>query len=117
MLLIFAVAAGVGIYHCVVRKPELKKPVDEASAQSAKISASTVEESGGRKKDFYTILLSGEDDGNGGSDTNILVGFDAEGKTVTCVSVPLGRSSTVSKPPDCTMPPKAETPLPNSSTT
>ncbi len=88
MLLIFAVAAGVGIYHCVVRKPELKKPVDEASAQSAKISASTVEESGGRKKDFYTILLSGEDDGNGGSDTNILVGFDAEGKTVTCVSVP-----------------------------
>lgn len=88
MLLIFAVAAGVGIYHCLVRKPELKKPVDEGSSQNAKATVSAVEESNGRKKDFYTILLSGEDDGNGGSDTNILVGFDTEGKTVTCVSVP-----------------------------
>lgn len=88
MLLIFAVAAGVGVYHCLVRKPDLKKPTAASSSQSAEAAASIADESNGRKKDFYTILLSGEDDGNGGSDTNILVGFDTEGKSVTCVSIP-----------------------------
>jgi LCP family protein required for cell wall assembly len=88
MLLIFAVAAGVGVYHCLVRKPDLKQPAAASPAKSEEPAASAADESGGRKKDFYTILLSGEDDGNGGSDTNILVGFDTEGKSVTCVSIP-----------------------------
>lgn len=41
-----------------------------------------------RKTDFYTILLSGVDNGNGGADTNILVGFDAKGGSIHCVSIP-----------------------------
>lgn len=86
MLLIFAAAAGVGVYHCLVRKPTLKKPAAQPPSQSEEVSAAAEESS--RKKDFYTILLSGEDDGNGGSDTNILVGFDTVGKSVSCVSIP-----------------------------
>lgn len=36
-----------------------------------------------RKADFYTILVSGVDDGNGNSDTNILVAVDtAEGPSM-----------------------------------
>ena len=41
-----------------------------------------------RKDDFFTILVSGLDDDNGGSDTNILVGFDAKNQAITCVSIP-----------------------------
>ena len=41
-----------------------------------------------RKADFYTILLSGVDDGNGGSDTNILVAVDAAGGSIYGVSIP-----------------------------
>lgn len=41
-----------------------------------------------RKADFYTILLSGVDDGNGGADTNILVAFDAGSGAIHCVSIP-----------------------------
>ena len=42
-----------------------------------------------RKNDYcYTILVSGLDDGNGGSDTNILVRFDAPNKTIDLVSLP-----------------------------
>lgn len=40
------------------------------------------------RKDFYTILLSGVDKGNGGADTNILVGFDSGSGTLHCVSIP-----------------------------
>lgn len=87
MLLIFAAAAGVGVYHCLVRKPTLKKPAVASAAPSAAESSAT-DELNGRKKDFYTILISGEDNGNGGSDTNILVGFDAGGKSIACVSIP-----------------------------
>jgi len=41
-----------------------------------------------RKSDFFTILLSGVDNGNGGADTNILVAFDAKGESIHCVSIP-----------------------------
>lgn len=40
------------------------------------------------RKDFYTILVSGVDKGNGGADTNILVGFDSGSGAVHCVSIP-----------------------------
>lgn len=41
-----------------------------------------------RKPGFYTILVSGVDDGNGGSDTNILVAVDAENDYIYGVSIP-----------------------------
>lgn len=41
-----------------------------------------------RKPNFYTILVSGLDNHNGGSDTNILVAVDAENKKIHGVSIP-----------------------------
>ena len=41
-----------------------------------------------RRKDVYTILVLGVDNGNGCSDTNILVTFDAGADTINCVSIP-----------------------------
>ena len=41
-----------------------------------------------RKPDFWTILVSGRDDGNGGTDTNILVALDAANGHVFGVSIP-----------------------------
>ncbi len=41
-----------------------------------------------RKPSFYTILISGVDDGNGGSDTNILVAIDTENDYIYGVSIP-----------------------------
>lgn len=41
-----------------------------------------------RKPSFYTILVSGVDDGNGGSDTNILVAVDTENDYIYGVSIP-----------------------------
>ena len=41
-----------------------------------------------RKPEFYTILLSGSDDGNGNSDTNILVAVDAANDYIYGVSIP-----------------------------
>jgi len=41
-----------------------------------------------RKPYFYTILVSGVDDGNGGSDTNILVAVDTVNDYVYGVSIP-----------------------------
>ncbi len=41
-----------------------------------------------RKSGFYTVLVSGSDDGNGNSDTNILVAVDTEGGAIYGVSIP-----------------------------
>ena len=41
-----------------------------------------------RKEGFYTILVSGVDDGNGGSDTNILVAVDTVGGHIYGASIP-----------------------------
>lgn len=41
-----------------------------------------------RKEHYFNILLSGLDDGNGGSDTNILLSLDAENKVFNAVSIP-----------------------------
>ena len=41
-----------------------------------------------RKSGFYTILVSGADDGNGNSDTNILLAIDTEGGAIYGASIP-----------------------------
>ena len=48
-----------------------------------------------RKPEFWTILVSGADDGNGGSDTNILVALDAANGRVYGVSIPRDTKSSI----------------------
>lgn len=92
LLVLFVIAALVGVYHCLVRKPVLAD--DGAAADSSAVSAAAAVSSqqeqnrNERKENFYTILVCGVDDDNGGSDTNILVGFDAGSGAIRCVSIP-----------------------------
>ena len=91
LLIVFVLAILAGIYACLVRKPQVKAAPagstsqDVSSSSSASSEPAPVKE---RKDDFFTILVSGLDDDNGGSDTNILVGFDAKNQSITCVSIP-----------------------------
>lgn len=93
LIAVFA-AALVGIYHALFRAPTIQpapQPAASASSGSAQDSAAeeaSVSSHDQRKSDCYLILVSGIDDGNGGSDTNILVSLDAKGGTIHCVSVP-----------------------------
>ena len=98
LLAVFAAAALYAAYFCLFRPPEV--PAEET------VSAEDADEPAGeetpqedpealaraahleRKDYFYTILLSGSDDGNGNSDTNILLGVDAENGRIHGVSIP-----------------------------
>ena len=91
LLIVFVLAILAGIYACLVRKPHLRP--DPAASASQDVSSSSAASSEPapvkeRKDDFFTILVSGTDDGNGCADTNILVGFDAKNQAITCVSIP-----------------------------
>ena len=91
LLIVFVLAILAGIYACLVRKPQLRP--DPAASASQNVSSSSAASSEPapvkeRKDDFFTILVSGTDDGNGCADTNILVGFDAKNQAITCVSIP-----------------------------
>ena len=92
LLLVFVAAALAGVYHCLFRAPSLDPAPGSSSAasQSADGSgdAAVLSTHTQRKPDYYTILVSGIDDGNGGSDTNILVSVDAAEHAIHCVSVP-----------------------------
>ena len=101
ILLLLVVAAGI-IYagaHILIRPPEVEAqetqdPVEEetddlsqeeqdaAAAAAAALAAHTE-----RKEQFYTILISGSDDGNGNSDTNILLAIDAKNDYIYGVSI------------------------------
>lgn len=91
LLIVFVLAILAGIYACLVRKPQVRP--DPAGSTSQDVSSSSsissepepVKE---RKDDFFTILVSGLDDEHGGSDTNILIGFDAKNQSITGVSIP-----------------------------
>ena len=54
----------------------MKEQQDQGQAQEDE-AAQALRSHQERKADFYTILVSGVDDGNGNSDTNILVAVDA----------------------------------------
>lgn len=100
LLLLFILAALLGIFFCLFRKPALPAsgaaslPAESGSASSQQADVTPVDV---RKSDFYTILLSGVDDGNGNSDTNILVAFDAGGGKTHCVSIPRDTGVNVSR--------------------
>ena len=91
LLIVFILAVLAGIYACLVRKPQVKPAPAGSTSQDVSSSSAVSSEPEPvkeRKDDFFTILVSGLDDDNGGSDTNILVGFDAKEQAITCVSIP-----------------------------
>ena len=90
--LLFVMTAVIGLYKCFSKPPEViddslttSTPAGNAvQAQDPTLDGSTSQ----RKKQFYTILVAGLDDENGGSDTNLLVALDAENGTINVVSLP-----------------------------
>ena len=96
ILLILAVLAAVLFFgfRALFRAPEQKEPsstltAEEAAAlEAAEAEAEALRSHRERKENFYTVLVSGVDDGNGGSDTNILVAVDAAGGSIYGVSIP-----------------------------
>ena len=85
LTILFVAVALVAGYKCLVHPPEPDVPSSDLEASSNE----EVQTSANSRKDyFYTILVYGTDDDNGGSDTNILVGFDGKNGTVSCVSIP-----------------------------
>lgn len=96
--ILFVMTALVGLYKCFSQEPALKdapaaqsqddgspqEPLDAVSAARAGVDLSAR----ARKDHFYTILLGGLDDENGGSDTNLLMAIDAENGAINVVSLP-----------------------------
>ena len=98
-ILILGLAIGsILLFRNLFQKPELPSDNPSSSQQPADPITSTPAETPDdpvtpertniRKTDFYTILVSGVDNGNGGADTNILIAFDAKEGSVHCVSIP-----------------------------
>lgn len=96
LLVLFAAVALFAGYRCLFRAPEQKQPEhdvipeteDAALSEEEAAEAEALRSHMERKADFYTILLSGVDDHNGGSDTNILVAVDAANDAIYGVSIP-----------------------------
>jgi len=93
--LLFIMTALVGLYKCFSKPPEVNENLlqsqNNAAAGSPDQGGSSVEPStttGQRKEHFYTILISGLDDENGGSDTNLLVALDAKNGSINVMSLP-----------------------------
>lgn len=94
-LLLIAVVA-VGAYKCIVKAPQLPEKATASMVQSESSEAGTsemsesedIEQPDVRKPNYYNVLVCGVDNGRGGSDTNILVGIDADANQIHCVSIP-----------------------------
>ena len=89
LFLAAAVFAGVKM---IVRAPEPVADIpqsEDASPEKADEQESVSPASVNARREYcYTILVSGLDDDNGGSDTNILVCFDQPNKKISLVSLP-----------------------------
>ena len=91
--LLFLTVAVVATVKYVVRAPE---PVTDGEDQQTQQDGTaedsdaiqTISNGKERKKYCYTILAYGVDNDAGGSDTNMLVRFDAENKKIDVVSLP-----------------------------
>ena len=90
-IVLFVCAGLAGAWLCFARPPEVPDgpdtvPIDhEHDPGAAGEDAAPARQ---RRTNCFTILLSGHDDGNGGSDTNILVMVDAEQQEINAVSIP-----------------------------
>lgn len=89
LFLAVTVYAGVKLF---VRAPEPAADVPQSTDTSPEKADEQASESAlsvnTRREYCYTILVSGLDDDNGGSDTNILVSFDQPNKKISLVSLP-----------------------------
>ena len=97
LLAVFVLAAVYAGIRCLFRAPEQKQELPPDQPVSSETDTASGAEDAAqealrshleRKADFYTILVSGVDDGNGGSDTNILVAVDAANGYIYGVSIP-----------------------------
>ena len=103
ILLLLTGAVVYTAFHGFFRPPELKEedvpsqaPVqikpgqahDTSAEEDAVAAAEALRSHRERKPGFYTILVSGVDDGNGNSDTNILVAVDTGQGAIYGVSIP-----------------------------
>ena len=93
--LLFLSTAVFATVKYVFRAPELdtdKPVVTPDGTASADVDRTDTDEPDApgrtRRKYCYNILVSGLDDDNGGSDTNILVRFDVPNKLIDLVSLP-----------------------------
>lgn len=92
--LLFLTVAVVAVVKYVVRAPEPTPDGDVGTEQgtddqNADDGSAVVISNGRERKQYcYTILLSGIDNDAGGSDTNILMRFDAVNKSIDLVSLP-----------------------------
>lgn len=90
--------AAVAAVKCFVREPDPTPDNDTQQTDDTQQTGDDAQQTGGdaaviengreRKQYCYTILLSGIDNDAGGSDTNILMRFDAVNKTIDLVSLP-----------------------------
>ena len=81
VIVIFILAGAIAVSDGLIRKPQVDVPtVDTLGSTEETVSA--------RKDGFYTVLLCGTDDGNGGSDTIMLAAVDTETKAIHVVSIP-----------------------------
>ena len=97
LLILFLILAALytGIRCFWLRPPEQKQETSQeaqevsgdAEGPEADAEAEALKSHTERKDHFYTILVSGSDDGNGNSDTNILLAVDADGGSIYGVSI------------------------------
>lgn len=97
VLLLILLGLCYAVFRVYFRAPEQKTddPIMIQKAYSPTVSGDLSEEEAEvlrshyeRKPEFWTILVSGADDGNGGSDTNILVAVDVPNGCIYGVSIP-----------------------------
>lgn len=81
VIVIFVLAAAIAVSGALMKKPQVDVPDVEQTG-------STEEQESKRKDGFYTILVCGTDDGNGGSDTIMLAAVDTENKEINVASIP-----------------------------
>lgn len=90
---LFVCAGLVGAWLCFARPPEVDDPPQDTSDHEHDPNNVPGENTGTaaapqRRENCFTILVSGLDDDNGGSDTNILVMVDVDQGAINAVSVP-----------------------------
>ena len=85
---IFAFSALFGLYKCISQPPVVEdefSPPPTVNDDGTPAPEDGAEE---RKESFFTILVGGLDNKNGGSDTNLLVAVDAKNGAINVLSLP-----------------------------
>ena len=81
VIVIFVLAGAIAVSGALTKQPRVNVPDNDRDN-------STQEPESNRKDGFYTVLVCGTDDGNGGTDTIMLAAVDTEGQEINVVSIP-----------------------------